>query len=75
VKQIIENNGGIYAYRETERVFKKNEKKRGTTRVEKPFDVLDWECNLSMVPTGHHMVFDLKPQTTKRNPSKRNPSK
>ncbi len=63
MRLIIEKteDGSLYAYRESERRYRANEKDRSTPRIK--VDLLDWECDLSRYDP-FHMVLELK--TVKR---------
>lgn len=59
MKLIIEKiNGIVYAYRETEKHFKKAEKQRKFRKFSTKD--LDKECNLSHYDNDCHFVIDIK---------------
>jgi hypothetical protein len=51
-------HGTVYAYRESEKHFKRVESQRKSSRLMKP-KVLDFECDLSTYDNCH-WVFDIK---------------
>ena len=58
MKLIIQRtHGRFYAYRESEKQFKRVEPDRGTERLDT--SMLDVECDLSQYG-NFHMVFDVK---------------
>lgn len=63
MKLILESIGdAMFAYRESERHFKKVQPQRGSKQIDP--SQLDLDCRLE---SGHwHMVFDLKDGTVKR---------
>jgi hypothetical protein len=63
MKLIIENCKGFYAYFETEKRFKRNEKHRGGVRVDPR--LLDEQCDLSAYGDSY-MVIDVKPRARKK---------
>ena len=59
MKLIVQNiDGDTYAFYESERVFKRNEKNRGGLRLD-PAKVLPHECTLGKFPNSY-FVFNVK---------------
>jgi hypothetical protein len=60
MKLIIERiDGTVYAYRESNKQFRKMEPQRNAGRLMDP-ERLDHECCLESYSSDFHMVFDIK---------------
>jgi hypothetical protein len=66
MKLIIERiDGTVYAYRESNKQFRKMEPQRNAGRLMNP-EQLDHECCLESYSSDFHMVFDIKRKRAKK---------